>query len=148
MGYRSEVAYVIRFKDAEQRQTFINLQRAKADKHINEALDELIEVEDNMLGYHADYVKWYTDYEDVKAHETLMKDSIALFNETPDGNELPYDEQAGYRFIRLGEESEDNEDEERGNAECLYEYVEWHRSITTSFTRNTYEVNQTNGEEK
>ena len=147
MGYRSEVAYVIRFKDKAQKEAFINIQRAKADKAINGALDDLVEVEDNMLGYHADYVKWYTDYEDVKAHETLMKDSINLFNETPDGNELPYDEQAGYKFIRLGEESDDNEDEERGNAECLYEYLDWTKSITTSFTRNTYEANQsTEGE--
>ena len=147
MGYRSEVAYVIRFKNAEQRQAFINLQRAKADSHINEALDELVEVEDWGLGYHAEYVKWYSDYPDVKAHETLMKDSIDLFgDDNPDTQ--AYHDQAGYRFIRLGEESDDNEDEERGNSECLYEYVDWTKSITTAFARNTYEVNQqTEGEE-
>lgn len=146
MGYRSEVAYVIRFKDKEQRELFINLQRAKADKAINEALNELVEVEDNMLGYHAEYVKWYSDYPEVKAHETLMTDSIDLFgDENPDTPD--YDDQAGYKFIRLGEESDDNEDEERGNTECLYEYVDWTKSITTAFTRNTYEVNQTKGEQ-
>ena len=134
MGYRSEVAYIIRFKDKEMRDTFINLQRAKADKHINTALDEMVEVEDWGLGYHADYVKWYDSYPEVIAHETLMKDSIDLFSD---------DDQSGYRFIRLGEEPDDNEDEERGNTECLYEYVDWTKSITTAFTRNTYEVNQT-----
>lgn len=135
MGYRSEVAYVLRFKDKAQRELFVSLQRAKANGLINEALNELVEVEDNMLGYHAEYVKWYDSYADVQAHQTLMKDSIALFNEKEDIT--------GYRFIRLGEESDDNEDEERGNTECLYEYVDWTKSITTAFTRNTYEVNQT-----
>ena len=144
MGYRSEVAYVIRFKDKEQRQTFINLQRAKADKHINEALDEMVEVEDNMLGYHAEHVKWYDDYPEVKAHETLMKDTIALFgDENPDTPD--YDQQAGYKFIRLGEEQEDNIDEEGGNSEELYNYVDWYRAVNVSFKRNTYE--KTEGEE-
>ena len=143
MGYRSEVAYIIRFKDKEMRDTFINLQRAKADPHINTALDELVEVENNMLGYHADHVKWYDSYEDVIAHQTLLKDTIAIFandETTPD-----YNEQAGYKFIRLGEEVEDNIDEEEGNSEQLYEHVEWYRGTNISFKRNTYE--KTEGEE-
>lgn len=137
MGYRSEVAYVIRFKDKEMRELFVSIQRAKADQHINTALDELVEVEDNMLGYHADHVKWYDTYEDVKAHETLMKDTIAIFanDETiPD-----YNSQAGYKFIRLGEEVEDNIDEEEGNSEELYDYVDWYRGTNISFKRNTWE---------
>ena len=143
MGYRSEVAYVIRFKNKEMRELFVSMQRARADKHINTALDELIEVEDNMLGYHADHVKWYDSFPDVMAHHALLEESIKLFGEdNPDCKD--YNDQAGYRFIRLGEESDDNDDEERGNSECLYEYVEWHRSIETSFKRNTYDK----GEEK
>jgi len=124
------------------RELFVSIQRAKADPAINEALDELVEVEDNMLGYHADHVKWYSDYEGVKAHEKLMKDTIAMFaNEetTPD-----YNNQAGYKFIRLGEEQEDNEDEEEGNSEELYEYVDWYRGTNISFQRNTYD--KTKGE--
>lgn len=140
MGYRSEVAYVLRFKDKEMRDAFINLQRAKADKHINTALDEMVEVEDNMIGYHADHVKWYDDYPEVKAHQTLMKDTIAIF---ADEETIPdYDDQAGYKFVRLGEEQDDNEDEEEGNSECLYEYVDWHRAVDVSFKRNTYDHNE------
>ena len=136
MGYRSEVAYVIRFKDKEMRDLFVSVQRAKADPHINEALNELIEVEDNMLAYHADHVKWYDDYPDVKAHETLMKDTEKLFG---DEYSTDYNEQAGYKFVRLGEEQEDNEDEEGGNSEELYEYVDWSRQINVSFDRNTHD---------
>lgn len=132
MGYRSNTAYVIRFKDKEQCDAFINLQRAKADKWVNEALDELTRVEDNVLGFHSDCVKWYDTFEDVKAHTMLMQEAVRLFGEdspdTPD-----YDDQAGYRFIRLGEEDDDNEIEEGGNSECLYEYIEWYRNIEVQF---------------
>lgn len=138
MGYRSEVAYVIRFKDKAMRDLFVSLQRAKADPHINDALDELIEVEDNLLGYHADYVKWYGGYEDVKAHDTLMQDSIDMFNEDEDI--------VGWRFVRLGEEPDDNIQAEAGDSDGLYEYVDWHKSMSLSFERNTYEANQNQGE--
>lgn len=141
MGYRSEVAYVLRFKDKEMREAFVNLQRAKADEYINRALDELMEVEDNMLGYHAEYVKWYEDFPEVKAHHALMRDTTELFGEDYSDD---YNQQAGFKFIRLGEEPDDNEDEEGGNSECLYEYVDWTKHINVSFERNTYTVNQTN----
>jgi hypothetical protein len=138
MGYRSEVAYVIRFKDKAMRELFVSLQRAKANPDINEALDELVEVEDCLLGYHADCVKWYDEYTGVKAHETLMGDSIDLFNKDKDIT--------GYRFVRLGESQDDNEDREDGNSDDLYEYVNWTRSMSLSFERNTYEQNHTEGE--
>lgn len=136
MGYRSNTAYVIRFKNKEQCDAFIHLQLAKADKWITEAIGELTRVEDNVLGFHHEHVKWYDDYEDVKAHKTLLSDAINLFNETPTGEEIPYDEQAGYRFVRLGEEDDDNVVEEEGNAEQLYEYIEWYRNIEVSFKLN------------
>jgi hypothetical protein len=138
MGYRSEVAYVIRFANKEMRDLFVSLQRAKADPHINEALNELVEVENCLLGYHADHVKWYEGYEGVKAHETLLSDSIDMFNQDEDI--------VGWRFVRLGEESDDNVQEENGNSDDLYEYVDWYRGMNLSFERNTYEQNQTEGE--
>ena len=138
MGYRSEVAYVIRFKDKEMRDLFVSLQRAKANPDINEALNELAEIEDCLLGYHADCVKWYDEYTGVKAHETLMHDSIDMFNKDEDIT--------GWRFVRLGESQDDNEDREAGFSDELYEYVDWHRAVEVSFERNTYEQNQTKGE--
>jgi hypothetical protein len=138
MGYRSEVAYVIRFANKEMRELFVSLQRAKADPHINEALNELAEVEDCLLGYHADHVKWYDGYEEVKAHHTLMSDSIDMFNEDEDI--------VGWRFVRLGEETEDNIQEEAGNSDELYEYVDWYRGMNLSFERNTWDNKETEGE--
>ena len=134
MGYRSDVAYVIRFKDKAQCDTFINLQLAKADKHITGAINELTRVEDHILGFHTESVKWYDEYDDVKAHKTLLNEAIGLFSEgVAYSREIPYDDQAGYRFIRLGEEDEDNVVEDAGNSECLYEYIEWYRKLEVSF---------------
>jgi hypothetical protein len=138
MGYRSEVAYVIRFKDKAMRELFVSLQRAKADKAINEALNELVEIEDCLLGYHADHVKWYEGYEGVDAHHTLMQDSIDMFNQDEDI--------VGYRFVRLGEESDDNIQTEAGDSDELYEYVDWYRGMNLSFERNTWDNKQTEGE--
>lgn len=137
MGYRSNTAYVIRFKDKAQCEAFLALQLAKADKWITEAIGELTRVEDNVLGWHHDHIKWYDDYEDVKAHKTLLSDAIVLFNtNSVGGGEVPYDDQAGYRFVRLGEEDDDNVVEEEGNSEQLYEYIEWYRNIEVSFKLN------------
>lgn len=138
MGYRSEVAYVIRFKDKAMRELFVSLQRAKADPHINEALNELVEIEDCLLGYHADHVKWYEGYEGVQAHKTLMSDSIDMFNQDEDI--------VGWRFVELGEESDDNIQAEAGASDELYEYVDWYRGMNLSFERNTWEQKQTEGE--
>ena len=141
MGHRSNVAYVIRFKNKEQCDAFINIQLAKADKWITEAIGDLTRVEDHVLGFHYDHAKWYDDYEDVKAHQTLLHESIAMFNQPS----TPYDDQAGYRFVRLGEEDDDNEVAEEGNAEQLYEYIEWYRNIEVSFKVNPMS-NQDEGE--
>jgi hypothetical protein len=133
MGYRSNTAYVIRFKNKEHCDAFINIQLAKADKWITEAINELTRVEDNVLGWHEEHVKWYDDYEDVKAHKILMSDAINLFGEDNPECEA-YDDQAGYRFVRLGEEDDDNNVEEEGNSEQLYEYIEWYRKLDVEFT--------------
>lgn len=136
MGYRSEVAYVLRFKDKEQRETFINIQRAKADTHINTALDELVELEEDKLAYHAYSVKWYESYEDVQAHEKLMGDTLELFNQDKDI--------AGYRFIRIGEEYEDVVVSDNGDSDELWEYLDVHGTIGVSFPTETWQHNQTN----
>ena len=40
MGYRSNVAYIIKFNDIETRDNFVTLMLAKNDKWITQALDE------------------------------------------------------------------------------------------------------------
>lgn len=116
MGYYSEVAYVIEFKDKEQKETFINLQKVKADKTINDALMELMNITDNnnnKLAFHVDSCKWYDDFTDVKVHHRLMEEAEELF---PDD--------VNWLFVRIGEQDDDMQQETGGeNAWDLSEYV-------------------------
>ena len=119
MGYRSDVAYTIRFipprvDEPEKglsvehcKATFFTfLAEAKAKHEIAGAFDdECIEVdEDNLAIYfYAGHVKWYESYEDVKCHEALMDLSKEWADDGDCSN--PYISGA---FARIGEEMEDN----------------------------------------
>ena len=117
MGYRSDVAYVVKFKDTEDREAFINLLIVAKDEHITQALKELSKLEDDKLFFHATDVKWYDGYPDVKAHTQIYLQAVELF------------EGAGYRFTRIGEELEDIEIEGDGDYDDLWEYTSVNRSI-------------------
>lgn len=126
MGYRSEVAVVIAFKDEAQRDMFISLQVAKKNEDINEALKEVKKLETNKLFYYADDVKWYESYDFVKAVTNLYLEAVELY-----GNDG-----AGYRFTRIGEEVEDIEIEENGNYDDLWDYTSINRSIDVDVDEN------------
>lgn len=116
MGYYSEVAYVIEFKDKDQKETFINLQKVKADDTINDALRELLNITDgdnNKLAFHESSVKWYDEFPEVKAHQNLMHEAEELF---PDD--------VNWMFVRIGEQDDDMEQETGGhNGWELSDYV-------------------------
>ena len=119
MGYRSEVAVVIAFKDEAQRDTFLALQIAKKDEDINEALKEVKKLESNKLFYYASDVKWYESYDFVKAVTNLYLEAVELYG----------DDGAGYRFTRIGEEVEDIEIDEGGEYDDLWDYTSISRTI-------------------
>jgi hypothetical protein len=116
MGYYSEVAYVIEFKDKTQKETFINLQKVKADPLINEALRELQNItdhDDNKLAFHVPSAKWYDDFADVRVHHNFMVDAEELF---PDD--------VNWLFVRIGEQDDDMQQETGGeNAWDLADFV-------------------------
>ena len=93
MGYRSDVAYAIRFKNKEHRIRFMAAQ----------AIDPLIKLEefklvgDDVVLLHFEDVKWYSDYEDVKCHERLLEEAK--------------EQDCGWEFCRVGEETGDIESE-------------------------------------
>jgi hypothetical protein len=100
MGYRSEVAYVIQFDDMETKQEWVAI--AKLHPTYSQALKECKFVDDMDKDYISAYfghVKWYDSFDDVKCH-MFMLDAIA-----EDANE-----HVNARFIRIGEEQDDNED--------------------------------------
>lgn len=119
MGYRSEVGYVIQFKDVENLKKFVGIHAI--DEHTREALNECdVSIPDLELRFTAQDVKWYESFDDVQAHEALL----AFLDDDSCGI------QAGYRFIRVGEDDDDNEHKYGGDDE----YIPWgaiglHRSI-------------------
>ncbi|MEN9297552.1 MAG: hypothetical protein RJA42_1822, partial [Bacteroidota bacterium] len=83
---------------------YVNLLRYKNDEHINTALQDDIRISTDpepMLFFKGDYLKWYDDFPDVKAHHYIMEHAIELYG----------GEDVGWRFIRIGEESDDIEEE-------------------------------------
>ena len=129
MGYRSEVAIVVAFKDAEQRGTFLALQLAKKDDDINEALKEVKKLETNKLFYYASDVKWYESYEFVRAMTNIYLEAVELY-----GNDG-----AGYRFTRIGEEVEDIEISEDGEYDDLWDYTSISRTIDVEINHEELE---------
>lgn len=122
MGYTSDVAYVIKFKDVEERDTFITLMQAKNDKYTNQALDE-VEYRyktDPIITFECTCTKWYESYPDVQAHHKLMDDASQLY-------------EAEYRFVRVGEDTHDVDVQDCGHNYELWAYVEPIRGINTDF---------------
>jgi hypothetical protein len=139
MGYRSTVAYSIRFIPVEQEGidfvmaeerakgsffTFIAEAKAKVET-AGALLDEDLKIDEGNLAIHffADYVKWYPDYADVKCHEELLD----LSKEWADDGDCssPY---IGGVFARIGEELEDNTHECWGNGS--YDWIAINRSMS------------------
>lgn len=104
MGYRSEVAVAIKIADYEK---FI---KGNSDfKDLISIAD--ISTNDKIVIIYWDWVKWYSEYEDIQKFESAL-DCIA-------DNEHPY------AFVRLGEDYDDIEHRvfEGAEEEYLDEYI-------------------------
>lgn len=126
MGYRSHVAYVIKFDDIETRDNFVTLMLAKNDKWITQALDECEHryESDPVITFEECDIKWYDTYDEVIAHRTLMKEAVAI-----------YGEKGGrYRFIGVGEDGAEDYDEDDNEGD-LYEYITTRHEVVTDFPR-------------
>ena len=75
MGYRSEVAYAIQFKDADALKEFVGLHAINEDTRqaINQC--ELSNDDQPALLFKAEDVKWYDNFAEVQAHDMLL-DSV------------------------------------------------------------------------
>lgn len=123
MGYTSDVAYVIKFKDVEERDAFVTLMQAKNDKHITEALGDVSHdnTTDPIITAYFDSVKWYESYSDVQAHHALMDEARNLY-------------EASYRFVRVGEDANDVQiDDVDDKGYDLWDYVDPVTSIRIGF---------------
>lgn len=124
MGYRSDVAYVIKFDDIETRDNFVTLMLAKNNPQTTQALSECEYgyKDDPVITFEAQSVKWYNSFEDVQAHERLMLDAVEIFKHKG----------GRYRYVSVGEDGaeEFREDDDEGD---LYEYITTVHEIRTDF---------------
>lgn len=97
MGYRSEVAYAITFETRKDLSEFIATIMAVGTDHQRDALKEChINWTESKINFYASDTKWYDDFNDVQAHVELM--------------ELSVERNASWRFLRIGEDSDDTEE--------------------------------------
>lgn len=125
MGYRSDVAYVIKFDDIETRDNFVTLMLAKNDAWITKALDECeYRYEDDpVITFSEQSIKWYDTYDEVIAHRTLMKEAVEIYGEEKGGR---------YRFVSVGEDGAEDFDEDDNEGD-LYDYITTVHEVRTDF---------------
>ena len=133
MGYRSEVAYKIKFENAEQWNVFLLEARSKPETRLcfeDDALDVLNDQRE--IRFYASWVKWYEDYEDVKCHIALM----ALVDEYNERQELAFTNAeitsltppwGNYLFRRIGESEDDCESQTGGDPD--WDWIGLSRSL-------------------
>lgn len=120
MGYRSDVAYVIRFATEEQRDTFVELVKHRNDDWTQAILECETEYVQPIITFETSDVKWYDDYRDVRAHNALMEWAVELYPE------------AGWRIIQLGEDGQE-ECNQGGDCDDLWDYLYTSHSLNTEF---------------
>ena len=120
MGYRSDVAYVIRFATEEQRDTFVQLVKHRNDDWTQAILECETEYVQPIITFETSDVKWYDDYEDVRAHHALLDWAVELYPE------------AGYRIIQLGEDGQE-ECNQGGECDDLWDYLYTSHALNTEF---------------
>lgn len=139
MGYRSTVAYTIRFTPIptnnvdsptdemikKARDSFyVFLAEAKVKHPLAFGDGDLTVDEPNMaINFLTENVKWYEDYEEVKAHEAL----IQLSKDWVEGE----NKHIGGIFMRIGEEMDDIVEEEWGEAD--WDWMQISRQIVVDW---------------
>jgi hypothetical protein len=130
MGYRSEVAYTIGFQDTQVMGQFINHVFGSGDEHMIDALKECeVDFKGLRINFHAWDVKWYDSYEDVKGHTSLYS--------LVDKEDTQFFEKCDYKFVRVGEEQGDIEEEYSHHTDFdLHDEFYTNTSITLPFQSN------------
>ena len=143
MGYRSDVAYTIRFKTEEDYRLFVleakaNSETAGCFPPNDGSLFEECECNDQKfrIDFRAESVKWYDTSPDVAMHEKLIDQAQEWIDddthmEIKDGGSGHDAYRLGYVFVRIGEDEDDIERKEGGNNAYDWLYVE--RKISTDW---------------
>jgi hypothetical protein len=130
MGYRSDVAYTIRFvddHDTNNVQSFYTfLLEAKHNPKCAIALAEVTTDEKHQAFYFtATNVKWYDSYPDVVSHTALIDLARDWAEQVHEGK---LHCRIGYAFVRIGEDVGDIEEVHGGDSN--YDWIQVERRIT------------------
>jgi len=123
MGYRSDVAYVIKFDDIQTRDAYVTLMLAHDDPNVRKAIEECEydDARDPIITFRENDIKWYPSYPDVIAHKFICENAHEL-------------EMGSYRIVTLGEDGqEDVETECIHDGHDLYDYIDTRHELVTSF---------------
>jgi hypothetical protein len=131
MGYRSTVAYTIRFTPIpsnnvdlateeeikECKESFYCFLAEAKVKFPSAISDSAITMDEKnfALNFFADDVKWYEDYEDVKCHMSLLQLAQSWVDDVDEKNgETKGNKHIGGIFVRVGENADDITEEAFG----------------------------------
>jgi len=123
MGYRSDVAYVIRFKSIEQRDAYMELVKHRNDQDMINALEDCeSRYEEPIITFETSDIKWYDTTAYVQGHSRLLAWAVETF---PDD--------AAWRCVELGEDGQ--EEIHEGGEDCseLYDYVDTRHTLNIDF---------------
>jgi hypothetical protein len=123
MGYRSQVAYVIKFDDKQTRDAYVTLMLAHDNPEVRKAIEECDydDEHDPVITFKQDDVKWYESYEDVKAHTFVYENAREL-------------NMGSYRFVALGEDGqEDFHEDTLHDGHYLGDYIYSVHTLHTDF---------------
>jgi hypothetical protein len=134
MGYRSDVAYTIRFvddHDTNNSQSFYTfLAEAKTKPECAIALAEVkVDAKQQRFTFTAENVKWYETYPDVMSHTALVDLACSWAKQAHEG-ELHC--KIGVAFVRVGEDLSDIQEIFDGHHS--YEWVQVERKINTDWS--------------
>ena len=100
MGYSSQVAYSIVFKDKRTLNEFIALVMLQGGYDVEALKECYIDWDNCQVHYHAWNIKWYEVYPYVQGHNSLREFAHDRF-----------EKECSTKFVRIGEELNDNEEE-------------------------------------
>lgn len=143
MGYRSEVAYTIRFDDSDKgRQTFdIFLADARQKEETKDIFKDsegdephlIVDKAKLQINFRASDVKWYPDFPDVKCHDALMMLAREYIEDLTD-QESDFPKATccmGAIFTIIGEDLNDIQEECHGNYD--WDWISVSRQIITDW---------------
>jgi hypothetical protein len=133
MGYRSNVAYTIRFVDDHdtnnEHSFYTFLLEAKANPQLRIALAEVeIDEKRHMFTFIATDVKWYESFPDVDSHMALVELAEEWASQVSEGKLFC---KIGSAFLRIGEDVKDIE--ERFSGDYAPDWMSVSREICTDW---------------